>query len=136
MHAIARIPAIFVVPLMALSLTSCDDAPSSSKASPSASPTAVAANLLHVCDNVQRAFRTGTLPDTEQNSALSTELQGMIDVATPRVAEALRPMVEAADAIALDGRNPARPTLQRALIRAHRDLRDTCVQAGSQAWTN
>ncbi|TGN64274.1 hypothetical protein EXE59_10165 [Nocardioides eburneiflavus] len=99
-----------------------------------ATATAVPANLLHVCDHVQDAFRSGSLDDAAQNRALASELQGMIDVADPDAAQMLRPMAEAAAAIGADGRSRAAPRLQRAQGRAYRALRRTCISAGSQAW--
>jgi hypothetical protein len=94
----------------------------------------VAANLLQVCDHVQDAFRDGDLGDAEQAKALSAELQGMIDVATPDAARMLGPMIVAADAIGADGRDQARPALQRAENKAYRALRRECIRAGSRAW--
>jgi hypothetical protein len=102
--------------------------------SESAGATAVPANLLHVCDHVQDAFRSGSLDDAAQNRALASELQGMIDVADPDAAQVLRPMAEAAAAIGADGRSRAAPRLQRAQGRAYRELRRTCISAGSQTW--
>ena len=107
-------------------------APATTFQPPTAGP--VAANLLQVCDHAQDAFRDGDLGDAEQSRALSAELQGMIDVAKPDVARALRPMTKAADAVAADGREQARPVLQRAENRAYRTLRHVCVRDGSQAW--
>jgi hypothetical protein len=128
-----------------LALTGCERAdPSAVSAKPAPSSattqsepqgaTAVPANLLHVCDHVQEAFRSGSLDDAAQNRALASELQGMIDVADPDAAQALRPMVEAAAAIGVDGRSRAAPRLQEAQGRAYRALRRTCISAGSQAW--
>jgi hypothetical protein len=94
----------------------------------------VAANLLQVCDHAQDAFRAGDLGDAEQAKALSAELQGMIDVATPEAARMLGPMIEAADAIGADGKDRARPALQRAEDKAYRALRRGCIRAGSRAW--
>jgi hypothetical protein len=129
-----------------LALTGCEEADpsaaSGAKPAPSVATTqsespgatAVPANLLHVCDHVQDAFRSGSLDDAAQNRALASELQGMIDVADPDAAQVLRPMAEAAAAIGIDGRPRAVPRLQRAQSRAYRALRRTCISAGSQAW--
>src|SRR5215218_8233851 len=127
--------------VLTLCLAGCDDDPSPTAASqpPAASPTPaatpVAADLLQVCAHAQDAFRTGDLDDAEQSRALSAELQGMIDVADPEAAQVLRPMAAAADAIAADGRERAMPALQRGENRAYNQLRRTCLQAGSQAWS-
>jgi hypothetical protein len=127
--------------VVTLCLTGCSGDSSAQPTSPapttSQSPTAapVATNLLQVCDHAQDAFRSGDLGAAEQSKALSAELQGMIDVAEPDAGRVLRPMVEAADAIAADGRERARPALQQAENRAYRTLRQVCVRAGSQAWS-
>ena len=102
--------------------------------SPPAVATAVAANLLQVCDHVPDAFRSGSLNETEQARALSAELQGMIDTAEPTAAQVLRPMVEAADAMGSEESERARPVLRHAESRAYTQLRRICVRAGSQAW--
>lgn len=127
-------------------LAGCDGGPPSQTADPApmsssagaathlADATPIAANLLHVCDRVQDAFRSGGLDDADQNRALSAELQGMIDVADAQAAELLRPMVKAADAIAADGRPRARSALQGAQRLAYDELQRVCVGAGSQAW--
>lgn len=104
-------------------------------ASPSPAATPVAANLRQVCDHAPDAFRDGGLDDAEQSRALSAELQGMMDVAEPDAAQVLRPMAEAAVAIASDGRERAQPALQRAENRAYTELQRACVGAGSQAWS-
>ena len=81
----------------------------SDQQSPSAAPTslsAVAANLLQVCDHAQDAFRDGSANETEQYRAPSSELQGMIDTGEPAAAEVLQPMVDAADG---DGRREGEP---------------------------
>jgi len=88
-----------------------------------------------VCDHVQDAFRSGGLDDAEQSRALSAELQGMIDVAEPEAAGVLRPMAEAAGAIASDGKERATPALRRAENQAYDKLQRMCVRAGSQAWS-
>jgi hypothetical protein len=67
-------------------------------------------------------FRSGGLDDAEQSSALSAELQGMMDVANAEAAQVLRPMAEAAAAIAMDGKAQARPVLRRTENRAYREL--------------
>lgn len=127
--------------VMTLCLTGCENDPSPSAATPtpaasqSLAATPVAANLLQVCDHAQDAFRAGGLDDAEQSRALSAELQGMMDVAEPEAAQALRPMAEAAEAIAADGEARARPALQRAENQAYNTLERTCVRAGSQAWS-
>jgi cell division septum initiation protein DivIVA len=100
----------------------------------SASPSAVAANLLQVCDHVQDAFRDGSPNETEQAKALSAELQGMIDTAEPAAAEVLGPMIDAADAMASAERERDRPALRQAEHHAYNTLRGVCVRAGSQAW--
>ena len=126
--------------VMTLCLSGCDDDPTRQATSPapaaSQSPVVapVAANLRQVCDHAPDAFRDGGLDDAEQNRALSAELQGMMDVAEPDAAQVLRPMAEAAGAIAADGRERARPALQRAENRAYSTLQRLCVRAGSQAW--
>ena len=101
---------------------------------PSASPSAVAANLLHVCDHVPDAFRDGSPNETEQAKALSAELQGIIDTAEPAAAKLLRSMVDAADAMASAQREGDRPALRQAEHRAYEGLLRACVRAGSQAW--
>jgi hypothetical protein len=123
-----------------LGLAGCDDDPLPQAATPTAvaSPpaaTPVAANLRQVCDHVQDAFRAGALDDAEQNRALSGELLGMMDVAEPEAAQVLRPMAEAAAAIAGDGKKRARPALQRAANQAYDELQRGCVRAGSEAWS-
>jgi hypothetical protein len=40
-----------------------------------------------LCDHVQEVFRSGTLNDVDQNRALASELQGMMDVAEPGAAQ-------------------------------------------------
>jgi hypothetical protein len=128
------------VALVSLGVTGCgDDQPRtastpSAAPSPSATATAVAANLLQLCDHAQDAFRSGGLGDAEQRRALSAELQGMIDVADPEAAQVLRPMAEAAAAIAMDGQERARPILRQAENRAYRELQRVCRGAGSQSW--
>jgi hypothetical protein len=129
-----------------LALTGCEQVDPSTASGPksasssattqseSAGATAVPANLLHVCNHVQDAFRSGSLDDAAQNHALASELQGMIDVAAPDAAQMLRPMAETAAAIGADGRSRAAPRLQRAQRRAYRALRRTCISAGSPAW--
>ena len=110
-------------------------ASASEKQSPpaaSASPSAVAANLLQVCDHVPDAFRDGSPNETEQAKALSAELQGMIDTAQPEAANMLGPMVDAAEAMASAERD--RPALRQGEHRAYNRLRRDCVRAGSQAW--
>jgi hypothetical protein len=138
-----RVPSVFmVVALTALALAGCEQGDSSVSSIPHSASTsatapaatAVAANLLQLCDHVQEAFRSGTLNDADQNRALASELQGMMDVAEPGAAQVLRPMAEAAGAIAVDGRDKARPELQKAMTRAYRALRRACISAGSQAW--
>jgi hypothetical protein len=99
-----------------------------------ASPSAVAANVLQVCDHAPDAFRDGSPNETEQAKALSAELQGIIDTAEPAAAELLGPMVDAADAMASAEREADRPPLRRAEHRAYAKLRHACVRAGSQAW--
>jgi hypothetical protein len=59
----------------------------------------------------------------------------MMDVANAEAAQVLRPMAEAAAAIAMDGKAQARPVLRRTENRAYRELRRACVRAGSQAWS-
>lgn len=121
-------------------LAGCDGdrSPRAASSIPAASSaptaTAVAANLLQVCDHAQDAFRSGDLDDAEQSRVLSAELRGMMDVAEPEAAELLRSMAEVADAIAAVGSERARPALQRAENRAYNKLQRTCVRAGSQAW--
>lgn len=131
------------VAAIALSLAGCDGGSSAEMADPtpppsstrvSGTPTALAANLLQVCDHAQDAFRSGGLNDAGQARALSAELQGMIDVAQPEAAQVLQPMVQAADAIAADGRARARPALQQAQNDAYDQLQKVCVRAGSQVW--
>ena len=86
------------------------------------------------CDHAQDAFRDGDLGDADQASALSAELQGMIDVAKPGAARLLGPMIKAADAIAAGGRDQSRPALRQAEIKAYRVLGRACTRAGSRAW--
>lgn len=79
--------------------------------------------------------RPGRLPfwclnDAEQCRAWAVELQGMMDVAESDAIQALVPMSEAAAAIAADGRPGARPALRE----ASRELRRTCIDAGSNFW--
>jgi len=100
----------------------------------SASPAAVAANLLQVCDHAPDAFRDGSPNETEQAKALSAELQGMIDTAEPAAAKLLGPMVDAADAMASAEREADGSALRRGEHRAYERLRHACVRAGSQAW--
>ncbi|WP_310530049.1 hypothetical protein, partial [Nocardioides sp.] len=107
----------------------------SATTSASAGATAVAANLLQVCDHAQDAFRSGGLDDAAQDAALAAELQGMMDVAEPDAVQLLRPMADAAAAIAVDGRARATPALQKTQTRAYRALRRACISAGSQAWS-
>lgn len=95
----------------------------------------IPANLRQVCDHVQDAFRAGGRSDRAQNNALAAELQGMIDVADRRSAAALRPMSEAADAIATSTSADARPALRLQEDRAYRALRRACIRAGSHAWS-
>lgn len=134
-----------VIALGTLGLTGCvqsepSDASPQGSAAPSATTsestndTAVAANLLQLCDHAQDAFRSGGLGDAAQGRALAAELQGMMDVAAPDAAEVLRPMAEAADAMGADGQSRATPELQRRQDRAYRALRRACVSAGSQVW--
>lgn len=138
--------ALMVIALSGSGLTGCAhgdtsdaaaprSAPPSATTSASAADTAVAANLLQLCDHAQDGFRSGGLGDATQNAALAAELQGMMDVADPEAAEVLRPMSEAAAAIAADGRDRARPALQRSEDRAYRTLRRACIKAGSQTWS-
>ena len=145
MHTKGRVPVLLVaIASGVLALSGCQQADpaaasgpkpaASSATTPSESAGAVAANLLHVCDHVQDAFRSGGLDDAAQNRALASALQGMIDVAEADAAQMLRPMAEAAAAIGVDGRSRAEPRLQRAQSRAYRALRSTCISAGSQAW--
>jgi len=94
----------------------------------------VAADVLQVCDHAQDAFRDRDLGDADQASALSAELQGMIDVAKPGAARLLGPMIKAADAIAAGGRDQSRPALRQAEIKAYRVLGRACTRAGSRAW--
>ena len=131
------------VAAIALSLAACGGGSSPVTADPtqrpsstqvSATPTALAANLLQVCDHAQDAFRSGGLNDADQARALSAELQGMIDVAQPEAAQMLQSMVRAADAIAADGRTQARPALQQAQDDAYDQLQTVCVRAGSRVW--
>lgn len=103
-------------------------------AAPSASPSAVAANLLQVCDHAQDAFRDGSANETEQYRALSSELQGMIDTGDAAAARALQPVVDAADAMAAAKGEQERSALREAEHRAYNELRQVCVQAGSQVW--
>jgi hypothetical protein len=98
------------------------------------SPSAVAANLLQVCNHAQDAFRDGSANETEQYRALSSELQGMIDTGEPAAAEVLQPMVDAADAMAATKGERERSALRDAEHRAYNELRRVCVQAGSQVW--
>ena len=100
----------------------------------SASPSAVAANLLQVCDHAPDAFRDGSRNETEQYKALSSELQGIIDTAEPAAAELLGPMVNAADAMASGRREADKPELRQAVHRAYARLRSACIRAGSKAW--
>ena len=133
------------VAVITFSLTGCDsgsspqaaDPPSSLAETAARSPAAtpIAADLLQVCDHVQAAFRSGGLNDADQARALSAELQGMIDVARPEAAQVLRPMVEAADAIAADGQARAQAALGQAQNDAFDQLRRVCLRAGSQAWS-
>ncbi len=109
--------------------------PVSSTRVPSARPAAVAANLLEICDHVQEAFRDGGLGDADQDAGLATELTGMTEVAQPAAAKALRPLIAAAQAIAADGRDAARPRLRRAENQAVERLQRACVAAGSTAWS-
>jgi len=99
-----------------------------------ASPSAVAANLLQVCDHAQDAFRAGSVNETEQYAALSSELQGMIDTGEPAAAKVLQPMVDAADAMAAAEGEQERSALRDAEHHAYNELRRVCVQAGSQVW--
>jgi hypothetical protein len=136
-----------MVVVVSLCLIGCDDQSSPRSAAPppsappprSTSPSPAArpagANLLQLCDHAQDAFRSGDLDDAAQSSALSAELQGMMDVAEPDAAQVLRPLAEAAGAIAADGRVRARPSLQRAEDRAYSKLQRVCVRAGSDAWS-
>lgn len=129
---------------IAFALAGCStgsaDAPLDASPSPTAVQTqpsvqaATAANLLHVCDHVQDAFRSGGLNDADQARGLAAELQGMVDVADPEAARALGPLLKATDAIAADGKALVRPTLQQAQWDASERLRRVCVAAGSQAW--
>jgi hypothetical protein len=105
----------------------------SAASSPPAVGTAVPANLLHVCNHVPDAFRSGSLSETEEAMALSAELQGMVDTAQPKVARVLQPMVDAADAMASAENGQSRAVLRHAESRAHYQLRRVCVQAGSRA---
>jgi hypothetical protein len=98
------------------------------------SPSAVAANLLQVCDHAQDAFRDGSLNETEQYRALSSELQGMIDTGEPAAAQVLQPMVDAADAMAAAKGERERSALRESEHRAYNELRRVCIQAGSQVW--
>lgn len=147
MHTKGRVPVLLMaIASGMLALTGCQQtdpaaasgpkpaASSATTQSESAGADAVPANLLHVCDHVQDAFRSGGLDDAAQNRALASELQGMIDVAEADAAQMLRPMAEAAAAIGADGRSPAEPSLQKAQSRAYDALRSTCISAGSQAW--
>ncbi|CAM3658791.1 hypothetical protein [Nocardioides zeicaulis] len=141
-----RFPSVVLgVALIVLALAGCgqddvpgDPAPSSGTTSASTSPaptaTAVAANVVQLCDHAQDAFRSGSLTAVDQNRSLASELHGMMDVAEPSAAEVLRPMAEAADAIALDGRDRPRPELQQAMDQAFDALRQACTSAGSSAW--
>jgi hypothetical protein len=109
----------------------------SDQQSPSAAPTslsAVAANLLQVCDHAQVTFRDGSTNETEQYRALSSELQGMIDTGEPAAAEVLQPMVDAADAMAAAKGERERSALRDAEHRAYNELLRVCVQEGSQVW--
>lgn len=146
-HTRLRVSSVLMaVVLAALGLTGCDENKTLGTSTPkSASPsattsgpagaTAVAANILQLCDHAQDAFRSGGLDDAAQNAALAAELQGMMDVADPDAAQVLRPMSEAAAAIAADGRAKAEPALQKAEEQAYRALRRACISAGSQAWS-
>jgi hypothetical protein len=135
------VSAALVVMAVSLCLTGCADDSAPRSASPASTTlrlpaaTPVAANLLQVCAHAQDAFRSGGLDDAEQSKALSAELQGMMDVADPGAAQALRPMAEAAGAIAADDRARARRALQRAENRAYGTLQRVCIGAGSQAWS-
>ncbi len=127
--------------VLALSLAAYGDDPSSQAAPQIAHvhvqthPSGpVAADVLQVCDHAQDAFRDGDLGDADQASALSAELQGMIDVAKPGAARLLGPMIQAADAIAADGKDQSRPALRQAENKAYRVLGRACTRAGSRAW--
>ena len=98
------------------------------------SPSAVAANLLQVCDHAQDACRDGSANETEQYKALSSELQGMIDTGEPAAARVLQPMVDAADAMAAAKGGRERSAVRDAEHGAYNELRRVCVQAGSQTW--
>lgn len=100
----------------------------------SASPSAVAANVLHVCDHAQDAFRDGSANQTEQYRALSSELQGMIDTGDAAAAKVLQPMVDAADAMAAAKGERERSSLRDAEHRAYNELRKVCIQAGTKVW--